>query len=132
MGAPQVNPELKKTIRDSFHGAYILSGGYDLARAEADLAEKKGDLVAFGRAFLANPRLVSKLKRGAALTPPDFATFYTPGEKGYTDYPTDGLSRRHRAQLVPRRSEGEGFRPPTSRPPPPGRPSSAFRVPSPP
>jgi N-ethylmaleimide reductase len=90
MGAPPVKPELKKVIRDSFHGAYILSGGYDLARAEADLAEKKGDLVAFGRAFLANPRLVSKLKSGAALTPPDFSTFYTPGEKGYTDYPTDG------------------------------------------
>jgi N-ethylmaleimide reductase len=66
---------------------YILSGGYDRDRAEADLAENKGDLVAFGRPFLANPSLVEKLRSGTELTPPDFSTFYTPGEKGYTDYP---------------------------------------------
>jgi N-ethylmaleimide reductase len=41
--------------------------------------------VAFGRPFLSNPDLVAKLESGAALTPPDFATFYTPGPKGYTD-----------------------------------------------
>jgi N-ethylmaleimide reductase len=90
MGAPAVKPEVKKAIRDNFRGTYILSGGYDLARAEVDLAEKKGELVAFGRPFLSNPRLVSKLKSGAALIPPDFSTFYTPGEKGYTDFPVDG------------------------------------------
>jgi N-ethylmaleimide reductase len=66
----------------------ILSGGYDRARAEADLAAGKGELVAFGRPFLANPDLVDKLATNAALTAPDFATFYTPGERGYTDYPT--------------------------------------------
>lgn len=87
MGAPAVKPEIKAAIRKAFGGTIILSGGYDLARAEADLAEGKGDLVAFGRPFLANPDLLDKLKRGAALTAPDFGTFYTPGEKGYTDYP---------------------------------------------
>lgn len=87
MGAPEVPASVKQRIRRAFRGVYILSGGYDRARAEADLAEGKGDLVAFGRPFLANPDLVAKLERGAALTPPDFATFYTPGEKGYTDYP---------------------------------------------
>jgi N-ethylmaleimide reductase len=30
--------------------------------------------------------LVEKLKTGAALTDPDMSTFYTPAEKGYTDY----------------------------------------------
>jgi N-ethylmaleimide reductase len=90
MGAPPVKPELKHAIRQAFRGTYILSGGYDRARAEADLAENKGDLVAFGRPFISNPRLVSKLTSGAALTPPDFSTFYTPGEKGYTDYPVEG------------------------------------------
>jgi N-ethylmaleimide reductase len=87
MGAPAVAPSVKQTLRRVFRGAIILSGGYDRARAEADLAEGKGDLVAFGRPFLANPDLVEKLRTGAALTPPDFATFYTPGERGYTDYP---------------------------------------------
>lgn len=86
MGAPEVSPELKQKIRANFKGKYILSGGYDAARANADLDDQKGDLVAFGRPFISNPDLVSKLQNGTELTPPDMATFYTPGEKGYTDY----------------------------------------------
>ncbi len=86
MGAPEVSPELKQKIRANFKGKYILSGGYDAARANADLDAQKGDLVAFGRPFISNPDLVSKLQSGAELTPPDSDTFYTPGDKGYTDY----------------------------------------------
>lgn len=86
MGAPEVSPELKAKLRANFKSKYILSGGYDAARANADLDAQKGDLVAFGRPFISNPDLVDKLQRGAALTPPDPATFYTPGEKGYIDY----------------------------------------------
>jgi N-ethylmaleimide reductase len=88
MGAPPVTDAVKATLRANFAGTVILSGGYDRARAEADLAAGKGELVAFGRPFLANPDLVDKLATNAALTAPDFATFYTPGERGYTDYPT--------------------------------------------
>jgi N-ethylmaleimide reductase len=87
MGAPPVKKELKNTLRETFRGSYILSGGYDARRAEHDLAEGLGDLVAFGRPFIANPRLVTKMKSSEALVQPDFGTFYTPGEKGYTDYP---------------------------------------------
>jgi N-ethylmaleimide reductase len=86
MGAPIVNPEVKRIIRKNFKGTYILSGGYDLARAEVDLQENKGDLVAFGRAFISNPDLAAKLRQGLPLRDPDPSTFYTPGAKGYTDY----------------------------------------------
>lgn len=86
MGAPEVSPALKAKIRANFKGKYILSGGYDAARANADLDANRGDLVAFGRPFISNPDLVKKLQSGTALTAPDFNTFYTPGEKGYTDY----------------------------------------------
>lgn len=86
MGAPEVSPTLKAALRSSFSGRYILSGGYDLDRANADLDANRGDLVAFGRPFISNPDLVEKMKNGHALTAPDFDTFYTPGEKGYTDY----------------------------------------------
>ena len=86
MGAPEVSPALKSRIRSLFKGKYILSGGYDLARANADLAANQGDLVAFGRAFISNPDLVRKLQAGEALTPWNMSTFYTPGEQGYTDY----------------------------------------------
>lgn len=87
MGAPEVSPALKAKLREAFGGVYILSGGYDsAARANQDLDAKRGDLVAFGRPFISNPDLVEKLRTNTALTAADFGTFYTPGEKGYTDY----------------------------------------------
>ena len=55
-------------------------------RAEVDLIEGKGELVAFGRPFIANPNLVTKFKNDLPLREADQATFYTAGEKGYTDY----------------------------------------------
>lgn len=87
MGAPKPAESVVRGIRDSFAGALILSGGYDRARAEVDLTEGRGDLIAFGRPFISNPDLVERLASGAALAAPDHTTFYTPGEKGYTDYP---------------------------------------------
>ena len=87
MGAPPVPDSMKATFRNTFKGALILSGGYDAQRAESDLAGGKCDLIAFGRAFIANPDLVERWKSGAALNPPDMDTFYSPGPKGYTDYP---------------------------------------------
>ncbi len=85
-GAPEVSPALKAKIRAAFKGKYILSGGYDLTRANADLDLQRGDLVAFGRPFISNPDLVEKLRNDSSLASPDSNTFYTPGEKGYTDY----------------------------------------------
>ncbi len=83
MGAPEVPAGIKRKIRAAFRGTLILSGGYDRNRAEADLVAKNGDLIAFGRPFIANPKLVTKLRNGDSLTPADQTTFYTPGEKGY-------------------------------------------------
>ena len=90
MGAPPVPQSIKDGMREAFGGPIILSGGYDRDRAEADLKAGRGALVAFGRPFIANPDLVARMRAGAELAAPDFATFYTPGPKGYTDYPTLG------------------------------------------
>jgi N-ethylmaleimide reductase len=87
MGAPPVPDSIKKMFRSVFKGTLILSGGYDAARAESDLAAGKCDLIAVGRPFLANPDLVGRWKAGAAVNAPDSSTFYTPGPKGYADYP---------------------------------------------
>jgi N-ethylmaleimide reductase len=87
MGAPAVPQSIKDTFRKEFKGVLILSGGYDAARAESDLEAGKADLIAVGRPLLANPDLVERWKTGAPLNPPDMDTFYTPGPKGYTDYP---------------------------------------------
>jgi N-ethylmaleimide reductase len=87
LGAPAVPQSVKDGVRNAFGGTIILSGGYNAARAETELEEGKGELVAFGRPFIANPDLVTRIALGAELARPDFSTFYTPGEKGYTDYP---------------------------------------------
>jgi len=90
MGAPPVPASMKATFRNVFKGKLILSGGYDAARAESDLAAGKCDLIAVGKPFLANPDLVARWKTGAAVNAPDMSTFYTSGAKGYTDYPVLG------------------------------------------
>lgn len=88
MGSPAVPMEVKKMIRSSFKNSIILSGGYNLERAEADLNNELGDLVAFGRPFINNPDFVERLRNRWPLSKnPDKKLFYTPGEKGYTDYP---------------------------------------------
>ncbi len=87
MGAPAVPAAFKRALRAAFDGPFILAGGFDAASAEATLRAGDADLIAFGRPMLANPDLVERMRRGAALNPPDMATFYTPGAAGYTDYP---------------------------------------------
>ncbi len=93
MGAPAVPQSVKDAMRKAFGGTIILSGGYDAARAEADLVGGKGELVAFGRPFIANPDFVKRLAEGTELSAPDPNTFYTPGESGYTDYPNASAKR---------------------------------------
>ena len=88
MGAPPVPADFKLKLRKGFSGLFILSGGFDAATAEEALAQGRGDLVAFGKKMLANPDLVARFAAHAPLNAPDMATFYTPGAKGYTDYPT--------------------------------------------
>jgi N-ethylmaleimide reductase len=88
MGAPQVPIAIKQTIRDKYKGTIILAGGFNRESAEAVIASKLADLVAFGKQFLGNPDLVNRLENELPInTNFDFKTFYTPGEKGYTDYP---------------------------------------------
>lgn len=87
MGAPPVPARLKADLRAAFNGPFILAGGFDKASAEQALSEGHADLIGMGRAFLANPDLVERMRENAALNAPDPSTFYTPGAQGYTDYP---------------------------------------------
>ncbi|MEI6049746.1 MAG: alkene reductase [Bacteroidota bacterium] len=88
MGSPEVPLELKKQIRNIFKNTLILSGGYEPERAETDLINGLGDLIAFGRPFINNPDLVERFRNSWPLSKDlDFNLFYSPGEKGYIDYP---------------------------------------------
>ncbi|MGH1553794.1 hypothetical protein ACRAWF_22950 [Streptomyces sp. L7] len=56
--------------------------------SEAVVSRGHADAVPFGRAYIANPELPTRIEAGAPLTEPHNATFYTEGGKGYIDYPT--------------------------------------------
>lgn len=73
--------------RKAFRGAYIANNGYDRAMAIDAVESGRADAVSFGRAFLANPDLVPRLKKNAPLNEANPKTFYKPGPAGYVDYP---------------------------------------------
>jgi N-ethylmaleimide reductase len=88
MGAPEVPRRIKEIIRSEFKNTLILSGGYGLESAEAELEKGAADLIAFGKPFINNPDYVERLKNGYPLnTNLNMEAFYTADEKGYTDYP---------------------------------------------
>ena len=85
-GKPDVAP-VHPVIRKAFAGPLILNSDYDARTGQAALDAGEADAIAFGRIFLANPDLPRRLAQNLPLNPPDAPTFYTPGEKGYVDYP---------------------------------------------
>ncbi|MCL2730533.1 MAG: alkene reductase [Actinomycetia bacterium] len=81
-------------LRRAWPGALIVNPVMPMGPKQADRATADhwlglgADLISFGRAFLANPDLVERLRTGAPIAPVDEATFYTGGDNGYLTYPT--------------------------------------------
>jgi N-ethylmaleimide reductase len=87
-GAPEVPVSLKENFLDIFQNTIILTGGYTLEKAEKHLSLDLADIVAFGKPFISNPDLVNRFQKNLPLNIKlDASTLYTPGEKGFTDYP---------------------------------------------
>lgn len=78
-------------VREIWQGTLIRTGDYELKNAIETVNADDNVVIGFGRKFLSNPDLVTRLKTGASFTPVDYPTLYAPGsstpEKGYTDYP---------------------------------------------
>jgi N-ethylmaleimide reductase len=74
-----------RLMRDNFPGVLMTSEGYTRDTAEQALQSGLADLVAFGRAFTANPDLVERFRVGARLALADPKTFYSGGAEGYID-----------------------------------------------
>ncbi|WP_159612979.1 alkene reductase [Glutamicibacter sp. JC586] len=83
--------ELVQSIRKAFGGPVMLNTGFGEITTYEEAArvasEGLGEAVVVGRAAIANPDLVRRWKEELPLNEPDFATFYTEGPVGYTDYP---------------------------------------------
>lgn len=73
--------------RESFKGNLFLGMGYDKASAGEAIASGQAEAIVFGRNYISNPDLVERFRAGAPIAEPDPSTFYSPGAKGYTDYP---------------------------------------------
>lgn len=73
--------------REAYKGHLMVNMGYSPEEASQVIADKQADSVAFGTGILANPDFVERVKQGAEFNVPNSDTFYTPGAKGYTDYP---------------------------------------------
>ncbi len=74
-------------LRQRFKGLYMANNGYGRDLALSARRSNTADLIAFGRPYIANPDLVTRLERGAPLNPLDGATAYGGGAEGYIDYP---------------------------------------------
>ncbi len=74
-------------LRKRFQRTYIDNNMVSFELAEQELKEKKTDLVAFGRAFLANPDLVERLRAGKPIADAPKEYWYGGDERGYTDWP---------------------------------------------
>ncbi|MCP3849145.1 MAG: alkene reductase [Gammaproteobacteria bacterium] len=79
-------------VRKYYQGVLITNMGYTAEEANRGIEEGQFDAAAFGVPFLANPDLPERFKEGAKLNEADPNTFYVPGAKGYTDYPTMEMS----------------------------------------
>jgi N-ethylmaleimide reductase len=85
--APAPEQRITPLIRKAFQGPLIVNGGYDALAGEAAISQGEAELVSYGVPFISNPDLPERFQHQAPLTPPDFSTFYSGEEKGYTDYP---------------------------------------------
>lgn len=78
--------ECLKQLRHLGGAALLVCGDHSPADAVAALERGRVDALSFELAFVANPDLPQRLRRGAALAEPDRATLHQGGAHGYTDY----------------------------------------------
>jgi 2,4-dienoyl-CoA reductase-like NADH-dependent reductase (Old Yellow Enzyme family) len=83
-------PPLAPAIRKVFKGPLVLNSDYTAETAQAALDSGVADAIAFGRPFISNPDLVTRLRDGVELAKDNMATWYSQGPEGYVDYPVAG------------------------------------------
>lgn len=81
-------------LRATWPGTFVINPAFPMGthvtdRADADRWLALGaDLVSFGRAFIANPDLVERMRAGLPIAADDQETWYQGGDAGYLTYPT--------------------------------------------
>jgi N-ethylmaleimide reductase len=73
-------------LRRIYSGNLMLNAGIAPQHGEELLRQGKGEMIAFGRAYIANPDLVERIRAGGPLNPQRPEGYYGVGAEGYTDY----------------------------------------------
>ncbi|KKN11937.1 hypothetical protein LCGC14_1021480 [marine sediment metagenome] len=84
---PFAKPNIAHHFRPKYKGRLMINNGFSQEKGNRVIQENLADLVAFGKLFISNPDLPKRFELNANLAQWDESTFYTPGKKGYTDYP---------------------------------------------
>jgi N-ethylmaleimide reductase len=87
IAAPDRSLDAFALARRHHDTALIINDGFEPATAREAIVAARGDAVSFGRHYVSNPDLVERIAGGHPLAAFDRRTLYTPGAKGYTDYP---------------------------------------------
>ncbi|WP_417880665.1 alkene reductase [Vibrio sp.] len=85
--APDTPISFKQNLRQAFDQTIILAGKYNPEKAQQALEQGFADMVAFGRPFVANPDLVTRIKNQYPLAEHNPDTLFGGAEQGLTDYP---------------------------------------------
>ncbi|MFZ0490153.1 MAG: alkene reductase [Salegentibacter sp.] len=83
-----LEPDIARHYRPIYEGTLMINAEFDQESGNKVIEEGNADMVSFGKLFISNPDLPERLASNAPLADWDKDTFYTTGEKGYTDYPT--------------------------------------------
>lgn len=82
-----LEPNIAKHYRPIYKGKLMINAGFDQESGNKVISEGNADMVSFAKLFISNPDLPERFAQNAPLAEWDEDTFYTPGPKGYTDYP---------------------------------------------
>ena len=74
-------------FRQHYAGTLMLNVGLDPDHGGKLVSEGAGDLIVFGREYIANPDLVERIRVGASLNAQRPEGYYGSSPIGYTDYP---------------------------------------------
>jgi N-ethylmaleimide reductase len=81
-------PETFELLRPLYPGTFAACGGFTRESGTAALASGLADFIVYGKLFIGNPDLPKRFATGAPLANADPSVFYSPGPKGYTDWPS--------------------------------------------
>ncbi|GGK29590.1 alkene reductase [Yeosuana aromativorans] len=84
---PYAVTDIAKHFRPLYKGTLMINSEFNQETGNKIIEDGLADLVSFGKPFISNPDLVERFEQNIDLADWDKDTFYTPGPKGYTDYP---------------------------------------------